>query len=307
MNQPKPSRAASWQPSLDIKSHSGSPLPVDADFFMPPPPTIGELISADTTLKTSTADPMPAVARWALTILVLALASLVVLLIFHNAIGALMTGGILGFLTWNSTQFNHTCSYVGTKGLISYKLTDTRSAMPKENLLLFTDAHSLYTKTIRHYTNGIYMSTEYTYTWKKNSGNEYVITGGYQSEKSSPKDGDNWHFANISESVWSSYLLSTIDDDLSRNGYVEFPIIGSLQAVRVGQGFMEFVTKKDGAQRVMVTDMRDISLGSGTFGFKHQDARWWSGKGKYSFEYANIPNARVFLICLSELAGISWD
>jgi hypothetical protein len=250
---------------------------------------------------------MPAAARVAITLLVAVAVFMLVLFFFHNTIAALITSGILSFLTWNSTHFKHTCSYVGTKGLISYKLLDSRSAMPKENLLLFTDAHSLYTKTTHSYTNGIYMSTDYTYTWKKNSGNEYVINGSYHSEKSSPKDGDNWHFANISESVWSSYLLSTIDDEIARNGYVEFPISGALQAVRVGEGFMEFVTKKDGAQRVMVSDMRDISLGSGTFQFKHQDARWWSGKGKYSFEYANIPNARVFLICLSELAGISWN
>jgi hypothetical protein len=70
---------------------------------------------------------------------------------------------------------------------------------------------------------------------------------------------------------------------------------------------MEFVTKKDGAQRVMVADMRDILLGSGTFQFKHQDSRWWSGKGKYSFQYSNIPNANVFLICLKQFAGISWN
>ncbi|WP_295614190.1 hypothetical protein [Chamaesiphon sp. GL140_3_metabinner_50] len=307
MNKPTSTRVSSWQPHSEIKSHSGSPLTVDADFFMPPPPTIGELISADTTLKTSTSNSMSTAARCTITLLVAVAVFILILLLFHEAIAALITSGILSFLTWNSTQFNHTCSYVGTKGLISHKLLASRSAMPKESLLLFTDAHSLYAKTIRNYTNGFYTSTTYTYTWKKNSGNEYVITGGYQSEKNPPKDGDNWHFANTSESVWSSYLLSTLDAQIDRDGFVEFSMGGALQAVRVGPGFMEFVTRKDGSQRVMVADMRDISLGSGTFQFKHQDARWWSGKGKYSFEYANIPNARVFLICLSELAGISWD
>jgi hypothetical protein len=52
--------------------------------------------------------------------------------------------------------------------------------------------------------------------------------------------------------------------------------------------------------------MQDITLGSGTFQFKHQDSRWWSGKGKFSFEYGNIPNARIFMICLKELADIYW-
>jgi hypothetical protein len=307
VNTSNPARASSWQPHPDTKSHSGSPPLANADFFMPPPPTIGELISADTTLSTSTANPMPAPLRWTIVILASVVSLMVILLGFHNAFFAMVAAGVTGWLVWLCTRFHHTCSYVGNKGLISYDLMDSRSAMPKENLLLFADAHSLYTRTTRNYYNGVYTGTTYTYTWKKNSGNQHVITGSYRSEKTSPKDGDRWHFANVAESVWSSYLLSNVDDEIARNGYVEFPIAGALQAVRIGEGFMEFVTKKDGAQRVMVSDMRDILLGSGTFQFKHQDARWWSGKGKYSFEYANIPNARVFLICLSELAGISWN
>lgn len=227
-------------------------------------------------------------------------------MLLHNAVFAFIAAGIGGCVTWICTQFHHTCSYVGTDGLISYELVKSRSAMPKESLLLFTDAHSLYTKTTRNYTNGIYSGTDYAYTWKKNSGNQHVITGSYHSEKIAPEAGNKWYFANIAESVWSSYLLSNLDLELEQNGYVEFPIGGALQAVRVGNGFMEFVTKKDGAQRVMVSEMRDITLGSGTFQFKHQDAKWWSGKGKFSFEYANIANARVFLICLKELTGIAW-
>lgn len=307
MNQPHPSRASSWQPSSNIKSHAGSPPNADADFFMPPPPTIGELISADTTLKTSSANPMPAALRWTIVAIASIGSFMVILLGLHSTLFALGAAGVNGWLAWLCTRFHHTCSYVGSKGLISYELIDSRSAMPKENLLLFADAHSLYTRTTRNYYNGIYTGTTYTYTWRKNSGNQHVITGSYRSEKTSPKESDRWHFANIAESVWSSHLLSTLDDEIEKNGYIEFPIVGALQAVRVGTGFMEFVTKKDGVQRVMVADMRDILLGSGTFQFKHQDSRWWSGKGKYSFEYANIPNARVFLICLNELAGISWN
>jgi hypothetical protein len=307
MNKSNPTRSSSWQPSPDVKSHSGSPPNADADFFMPPPPTIGALISADTTLKISTGNPMPEFLRWAIIIIASGLSFIVILFGFHNAFFALVGAGFNGWLAWFCTRFYHTCSYVGSKGLIKYELIQSRSAMPKENLLLFADAHSLYTRTTRNYKNGVYTGTSYTYTWKKNSGNQHVITGSYYSEKSAPQDGDNWHFANVAESVWSNHLLSTIDEELDRNGYVEFPIAGALQAVRIGQGFMEFVTKKDGSQRVMIADMRDISLGSGTFQFKHQDSRWWSGKGKYSFEYANIPNARVFLICLSKLAGISWN
>ncbi len=174
--------------------------------------------------------------------------------------------------------------------------------------MLFADADSLHTKTTRNYINGIYSGTSYTYTWKKYSGSTHAISGTYRSENNPPQENDPWYFANVSELVWSSYVLSTLDGELERQGYIEFLVAtSSLQAVRVGRGFLEFVTKKEGNRRVLVPYMRDILLGSGTFQFKHQDAKWWSGKGKYSFEYANIPNARVFLICLKDLAEIYWD
>jgi DnaJ-class molecular chaperone len=61
------------------------------------------------------------------------------------------------------------------------------------------------------------------------------------------------------------------------------------------------------SQRVQVVDMREITLGNGVFQFKHKDAQWWSGKGKYTFTYKNIPNANLFLIYLDRLTGIRWE
>jgi hypothetical protein len=274
-----------WQPPAELNTHSGKPPAVDADFFMPPPPTIGELISIGTTLKTSTRKPLPSAMRW-VTIATSGSVPLLLLWAIDRPIWAVIVASIVSGLMWYFTQFLHTCSYVGTDGVVSYVMTESRSAMP----------------------NGIYTGTNYTYTWKKHSGNTHVINGSYHSEHHPPTENDPWHFANIAESVWSNYVLSTLDRELDRQGYVEFPVaMSSLQAVRIGMGFMEFVTKKEGTQRVLVADMHDISLGAGTFQFKHQDAKWWSGKGKYSFEYASIPNARVFLICLEDLAGIAWS
>jgi hypothetical protein len=41
---------ATWQPAPGLTSHAGLPIQTNAEFFMPPPPAIGELISAGTDL-----------------------------------------------------------------------------------------------------------------------------------------------------------------------------------------------------------------------------------------------------------------
>jgi hypothetical protein len=305
MTEPKLTSGVSWQPDADLISHAGSPLTVDADFFIAPPPQIGELISVATTLPTS-ARPLPVNIRWAIIAGSVLLSIIVSQVVFQIAGLAVLVGMTAGGIAWYLTKFNHICSFVGTKGLARYDISGSRSALPKENLLLFTDTQHLYTKTTRNYTNGVYTGTSYSYRWIKNSGGVYEVSGTYRSENNAPKQQDIWHFADMGEAAWTRHLLETIDDQLARDGYIEFPLTGNLQAVRVGDGFLEFVTRKDEVQRVMRSEMQDITLGSGTFQFKHQDSRWWSGKGKFSFEYGNIPNARIFMICLKELADIYW-
>ncbi|MBD1923723.1 hypothetical protein H6F77_22020 [Microcoleus sp. FACHB-831] len=47
---------------------------------------------------------------------------------------------------------------------------------------------------------------------------------------------------------------------------------------------------KDGTtQQAAITGMKGVKLSEGVFQFTHKDARWWSGRGKYSFTYGNIP------------------
>ncbi|VEP11392.1 conserved hypothetical protein [Hyella patelloides LEGE 07179] len=115
-----------------------------------------------------------------------------------------------------------------------------------------------------------------------------------------------WHFADSAEAAWSSYCLKNLSNQLKKLGYVEFPLVGNPRSVRVGMGFLEFLLKDHSTQRVAVSDMKNISLGRGVFRFNHKDAGWF-GKGNYSFSYAKLPNARLFLICLDRLVGISWS
>lgn len=302
---------SNWTPGKDVTRHSGSAISTDMDFFATPPIEIGTVVSADSTLTISK-QPMSTANRYTICLLIgLAPAFLFWLLVKDTK--AIFNGwtiavcAIAAFITYLFTEFSHTCTYVGELGIVEYKIKGSRSARPRANLLCFNEATNLYTSQTRSYYNGVYTGTTYEYRWTKASGQEYKLSGGYRNERGWPEDKSPWHFAHTGESLWSNYLLKKAGDQLERLGYVEFPMRGNPQAVRVGYGFMEFVERNGTPQRVAVSDMKDISLASGQFQFNHKDARWWSGKGKYSFTYANIPNARLFLICLERLAGISWS
>src|SRR5438552_16344715 len=78
--------AESWRPAENVTNHAGQPLVGDREFFQPPPPEIGDVISAWSTLRAgSSAWPL-----WIKICLLLSLAAL-------TYIGAVALGQQLGW------------------------------------------------------------------------------------------------------------------------------------------------------------------------------------------------------------------
>lgn len=76
--------------------------------------------------------------------------------------------------------------------------------------------------------------------------------------------------------------------------------------VRVGQGYIEFNFGKR-RERMNAEDIAAFSINSGTFSVKHKDASWLGSRGKYSFSYANVGNAQLFLIALNAFVGLRFQ
>jgi hypothetical protein len=301
-----------WTPPTDVTRHAGTAIPADMDFFAAPPQDIGTIITADSTLKTDS-EPLSTPARigWAVLIGAITVVIVGLGLRFFNIqlnLAILITlTGIIAVLAYMGIGFGGQCSFVGDRGIAEFTLKDSRAKPPTANVLCFQNAAHLYTSQTRRFKNGRYRGTTYSYEWTQREAGSYVLNGSYRNKEGNPNERDRWHFANSAESVWTTYLLGVGNQDLEHKGYLEFPMAGNPQIVRVGKGFLEFVTKKGETQRALVSDMRDVKLRSGLFQFNHQDARWWSGKGKYSFTYDSMPNARLFLMCLHQLAGVTWS
>lgn len=299
-----------WTPTENVMRHTGSPLEPDMDFFAEPPPEIGTVISAESTLMDDEAVRRARARKKALLLWVLIGLACGLLLAFVTELPLLIcllvgvVGGILIALL--TTRYFYQCSYVGEQGVALYSLKGDRTAQPQLHIFRYTDGKHLYTQQTRRYKNGVYTGTNYSYRWTRVTGPDFKLENSYHNEKGYPAEDDLWHFASAAERAWSLYLLEAVNHQLNQLGFVEFQLQGTLSAVRIGPGFLEFEEKNGIAQRVEVADMKDIGLGSGVFKFKHKDSTWWSGKGKYSFTYSSIPNAKLFLICLEKLTGIHW-
>src|SRR5688572_19812358 len=272
--------AAAWRPAAEVTEHSGQPIPPDADFFLAPPPELGELFSAYTSLRQGE-EPRPFASRFFIgsTVGIVIIAAAYGLLYMMNNgrvrseewVWSALPAAIALLAVLYVTRFKATCSYVGAEGVVRYRLANSRETAPKVDGFMFRDAAELRTSQTRNYTNGIYTGTTYEFNWTNPAGQRvYRLNGTYQSAKGTPKPKDPFHFANSPELAWSNYLLARVPEQIERDGFLHFNL-GREKWVRVGPGFFVFnIRGKE--ERVNADEIKEISLNNGDFYIAHKDA-----------------------------------
>jgi hypothetical protein len=299
-----------------VPDHDGKMPTAPFDFFIPPPPEVGKLISARSSLKVGK-KPMSGIGRLIVALLVGGVGFGFFYLIaiqeddrsdrqMFTIIGAV--SGVIAFLiALVLAKFKATCSYVGDSGVATAIVRGNRGNPPKVELLVFNNAAELKASQVRQSVNGIYTGTNYNYIWNDFDGRKiFQLKGSYNAKKGAvPKSKSPYHLARMAEIAWSQVLLDRADLCLKEEGSIPFQI-DSKRLVRVGPGFIEFHFGGE-AVRVTKDDIAKVTLGSGTFSFQHKDAKWFSRQGKFSFPYGQMANAKVFLITLDKLMGYRWN
>jgi len=306
-----------WQPQGEVYTHDGEPIPGEMDFFAPPPPQIGEVRSAYSTAVLGK-EPMSGGARLGLTLglmfATVAALWLLGLMIFNNAGEAAVLGiGVggpvslgVGLFVWLMTRYKARCDYVGGLGMARYTAKRSRDQVAKEELFTFDQAVDLFTAETRNFYNGVYTGTSYDFRWcDENGKNAFRCKGTYHSKEGTPKSKDPYWFAKSGELAWNAFLIEAMADELDRDGSVLFKV-NKRDWVRVGPGFFIFCFKGD-EQRIDVDQIADLQINQGTFLIKTPDARWFSGKGKFGFQYGQMANAQLFLHCLEHLCGYRFE
>jgi hypothetical protein len=287
------------------------------DFFIPPPAGIGKIISAQSNVELTKPHPSPLLNCSAIAVFVLFAAMFGDLLITKTSgnnptigsgrvIVSLLLGGIALWLGFAKMVVFPCCSYVGDKGIANFKQTSNSIQNIKPNIVLFKDVDSLFAQMTRSYYNGIYSGTSYEYKWQVSDRVLRTFSGYFYSWNNIPNVNHSWHFIDAAESAWTMYLWEKAQQEYARTGRVEFRMgkhAGTkFQIVRVGDGWIEFSSQKEGDTRVNLSDMKKMSLTDGGFSFVHKDAKWLSSQGKFYFNYASIGNGKLFLICMEEIA-----
>lgn len=301
-------------PLNELPDHSRQRRPAEVEFFAEPPAEIGKVNSAGSTLRPGR-KPMAFGVR--LLIGILAGGAIVFGAYWLSRdsapadretcryLGYFLGAGALG-LTLLLTRFKVICSFVGEQGAASFTLKGRRDAKPKVQLLLFAQAEELRAKQIRHYVNGVYTGTTYDYTWADPGGQRLLrLKGNYRQRKKGLRAGEPYRFVQAAEAAWSTHYLGRANKVLKSEGSIPFRV-DKQRVVRVGPGFIEFHFGGE-PMRLTREDIASVSLGSGTFQFKHKDAKWYSLSGRYSFQYGGMANARVFLLALEQLMGYRWS
>ena len=194
---------------------------------------------------------------------------------------------------------------MGRDGVARIRVRGWRGASPKGETLSFAGAARLRTKVVRQHVHGIYVTTEYCYWWVNAAGSQlFEVSGAFHTGRRPPPWKDPFHFAAAAERAWSEHYLLRAQEQLRSEGSILFGVHDRL-AVRVGPGFIEFITPTQ-RHRVGRDEIASVSLADGGFRFTHKDARWYSTAGKYAFRYADMSNAKVFLLALDRLLGYRW-
>lgn len=302
-----------WAPPEGTSRHSGDPIGPGADFFVEPPPEIGELVSAETTLSTRTR-PWRPVSRLALAGLVGWSGAMILDVVIKQAnpivppdilIWEVLLFLVLAPLAWYFTRFSHTCSFVGKLGIASYRCRGNRDRLRAPEVFLFGDAAELRTSQTRQYYNHIYTRTSYAFTWTDGAGNKRLkLKGTYRGEKSLPKAGDAFHFAVMAEGSWSVFLFDRVMAELESNRSARFSL-GGQHFIAVGPGFLDVFVSGGEPEHLTVDEIDGMQADAGVIKIKRIDAKegWFSSTGVYKFNYEQMANSRLFLLLYSRLIG----
>lgn len=299
-----------------VTNHIGAPLEADMDFFVTPPPEIGELLSAYSSMRRGK-PPRAKAARWG-WILSAALSGIglgVAVNLFFSVesrtwciVWPLLLG-LVGLAVGGFVMAcTHWVSYVGTKGYAKYSCSGERSNVKLDRMLVFDKAAELYTAISNSLDEfGHYQNTNFEFRWFDIEGSIVSeIKGVHFFKEGNPPFWSDYWFGVAAESSWTQHLLEKADADLDKEGCIQFNLWG-YNDVSVGKGFIHF--HFDGRDAYCeIDDIESISVESGKFIIKRKNANigWFSKEGVFAFPYAGMANVGLFFLALEKLLGFTF-
>jgi hypothetical protein len=309
-----PHTGESHMPDKNVTDHCGNALPSNLDFFAPPPPEIGEVTSAFSSLQQQGQQPVSlarrlghflvggtvfAIVGWAINYFA-DVQDTKWFIVWQFGLPALVAA-----LGWLGDAFSHTCSYVGKKGVAEFTCTGSRDQVKRTCLLEWRDAAEVRNEKVRVSVNFSYLRTNYSFTWTDAAGAERLkIAGAFYEKKGDPPNGDRYHFGVAAERSWSTHLLGRLQGEWDTGRSIRFNLERG-NYVAIGHGFMDFCFSGN-LEHCHSNDIVKVSIATGLFKVELNKPRPTQFGSILSFPCASIANFHVFLFSLEKLAGFCF-
>lgn len=300
-----------WTPPPEVKDHLGGYIPPSWDFFAAPPPHIGAVTSAASSL-TKEEEPMATGTRAMVALVSGLIAGGIIVGVgvpfewepIWIGIGGTIAFLLVGVIAWYWNAFDHTVHYVGAEGVAMISCSGDRDQIYDTQVFRFDQAAELRVDITHHYKNGIYQHTNYSYNWTDAAGNYvHTISGSHSYEYETPPANDLYNYATSAETAWSLYLFNQAVDQINRQGFYQFNLYGG-EFVRIGQGFVE-LSMGGNQERVRKEDMSQATMESGVLSIRRKDAvdGWFTSSGVFTFNYSDLANGRLFVVLFEHYAA----
>jgi hypothetical protein len=310
-----PAATAQVEPTLYYPGND----PQLADFFVPPPEEIGEILTAHTTLL-KTKNPKSFMLRGLIGVvagvgpcLILTLVTWLAWRLPAEAVIVIFVMSALLITPWTVvgafyfTRFRHACRYVGDKGVARFTCARSRQRPKVSDRFLFSEADELRVWEDRCDQNGA-IHTRYNFTWTDSEGNKvFVIKGNYQAKEDIPPKEDNYHFALASDWAWCEHLLDIILPVLRAGKEYFFRLHGD-DGINCQSKFVE-IHRNGEVQRLYPTDLAGVEIKDGTIWIMEPESKEGSftSTGVHRFSFDKLANARAFLGVLREVYAVSLE
>jgi hypothetical protein len=194
-------------------------------------------------------------------------------------------------------------SYVGQQGLQEY--VKYHLVGPKQTVVRFADCMQLQVARTRHFYNGVYTGTRFSYVWWDRQAKRAFTIEGQYNDQIARTPGELVSFAWAAESAWTQHKIAEIDRQIATSGMARFNV--GADYVGIGKGFLE-IGWRGQVVRLPRPEIQTLQFETGWLVIKRTGAKegWFSSDGVFRFPVSGMADFQVFMIVLEEQTGFRF-
>lgn len=195
-------------------------------------------------------------------------------------------------------------SYVGQLGLQQY--VKNHLTGPALTTVRFADCMQLGVSRTRHFHNGVYTGTRYSYVWWDRQARKAFVIEGQFNDQRPIGPSDPVLFAFSAENAWTQHKIAEVDRQIAQSGMARFNV--GVDFIGIGKGVLE-IGWRGQVVRLPRPEIQSLTLETGWLVIKRTGAKegWFSSDGVFRFPISGMADFKVFLIVLAEQTGFRFN